>query len=206
MPWVASKMSIKVHSPVRMTLKPLLAIRRCMCTFGKQLVLSVCWFACSLLSDPYYQSTCLSVCLSFCPVSSPVHPLPVDWFGWNLVVRTHLGSNSLLLSFIHLRPLAAELWTKKRSARTTSPTGLSVCLSVCLYLGDVFVKYIVYSKLGRLYTVGSDYNSDCSVLCMTHVLFIALSYFVCLCLVWCQFELFPTSIIIILFITSLRWA
>jgi len=55
---------------------------------------------------------CVSVCLSFYLVSSPVRPLPVDRFGWNLAVRTHLSSNSLLLSFIHLRPLVAELWTK----------------------------------------------------------------------------------------------
>ena len=70
-------------------------------------------------------SVCLSVCLSFCLVSSPVHPLPVDRFGWNLVVRTHLGSNSLLWSFSHLCPLAAELWTKNLIFRGVMPNAFS---------------------------------------------------------------------------------
>ena len=69
------------------------------------------------LSDPYYHFACLYAC----PVSSPVHPLLVDWFGWNLAVRTHLGSNSLLWSFSHLRPLAAELWTKNVIFRGVTP-------------------------------------------------------------------------------------
>ena len=72
----------------------------------------------------------LSVDVSVCPVSSPVHPLPVDRFWWNLAVRTHLGSNSLLLSFIHLHPLTAELWTKnliftKVTRNATPPTVLN---------------------------------------------------------------------------------
>jgi len=93
--------------------------------------LSVCWFAWLLwaLSDLYCQSRCLSlclsVCLSFCPLSSPVHPLSVGRFGWNLAVRTHLGSNSLLWSFRHWRPLAAELWTKNLIFRGVTPNASS---------------------------------------------------------------------------------
>ena len=89
------------------------------------LVRALCW----AISDPYYQLrcrsvclfVCLSVCLFVCPVFSPVHPLPVDRFSWNLVVRTHLGPNLLLWSFSPQRPLAAELWTKNIKIRGVAP-------------------------------------------------------------------------------------
>jgi len=49
--------------------------------------------SCSPLS---FKRPLLSVDVSVCAVSSPVHPLLVDQFWWNLAVMTHLGSNSLL--------------------------------------------------------------------------------------------------------------
>ena len=68
------------------------------------------------LSETYYHFACLSVCLSvclfvLCPRPFTHFRLTFDRFGWNLAVRTHLGSDSLLWSFSHRRPLAAELWT-----------------------------------------------------------------------------------------------
>jgi len=83
-------------------------------------------------------SVSMSVCLSVC-LSAPIHPLPVDRFGWNLAVRTHLGSTCFVLSFSHRRPLAAELWTKSFIFRGVTPNASSptVLNLVFWYFGTI---------------------------------------------------------------------
>jgi len=92
-------------------------------------------------APPSSRRPLLSLAVSIC--LSPVHPLPVDRFGWNFIVRTHLGSNSLLLSFIHLRPLAAELWTKNLifTSVTRNATPPTVLNPVFWYFG-IMVSYV----------------------------------------------------------------